>query len=161
MLIQKAHRAKKLQKSVCGKGLAKLRLWILIPAVSHGACSLLFTILNIVVAPIFLKRTRLNPLRYIYISFDIIFCSEIFLDEFLYVLICFVCYCFHSQVTVNSGGVVFFALFNHSSSEDASRKEEAAAVIKFSSSRMATQSERLGYEFARWLGVQIPQVLQK
>lgn len=66
---------------------------------------------------------------------------------------------FHSQVTVNSGGVVFFALFNHSSSEDASRKEEAAAVIKFSSSRMATQSERLGYEFAKWLGVQIPQVL--
>ncbi|CAA7023411.1 unnamed protein product [Microthlaspi erraticum] len=61
------------------------------------------------------------------------------------------------EVTVNSGGVVFFALFNHSSSEDASRKEEAAAVIKFSSSRMATQSERLGYEFARWLGVQIPQ----
>jgi len=62
------------------------------------------------------------------------------------------------QVTVNSGGVVFFALFNSSSSEDASRKEEAA-VIKFASSRMATQSERLGYEFSKWLGVQIPQVL--
>ncbi|ESQ31920.1 hypothetical protein EUTSA_v10003616mg [Eutrema salsugineum] len=61
------------------------------------------------------------------------------------------------EVTVNSGGVVFFALFNHSSSEDVSPKEEAAAVIKFSSSRMATQSERLGYEFAKWLGVQIPQ----
>ncbi|KAL0738502.1 hypothetical protein Bca4012_014712 [Brassica carinata] len=61
------------------------------------------------------------------------------------------------EVTVNSGGVVFFALFSHSSSEDASRKEEAAAVIKFASSRMATQSERLGYEFAKWLGVQIPQ----
>ncbi|KFK27653.1 hypothetical protein AALP_AA8G411100 [Arabis alpina] len=61
------------------------------------------------------------------------------------------------EVTVNSGGVVFFALFNHSNSEDPFRKEEAAAVIKFSSSRMATQSERLGYEFARWLGVQIPQ----
>ncbi|CAN8264976.1 unnamed protein product [Cochlearia groenlandica] len=61
------------------------------------------------------------------------------------------------EVTVNSGGVVFFALFNHSSPEDASRKEEAAAVIKFASSRMATQSERLGYEFAKWLGVQIPQ----
>lgn len=63
-----------------------------------------------------------------------------------------------TQVTVNSGGVVFFALFSHPSSEDASRKEEAAAVIKFASSRMATQSERLGYEFAKWLGVQIPQV---
>lgn len=62
------------------------------------------------------------------------------------------------EVTVNSGGVVFFALFSHPSSEDASRKEEAAAVIKFASSRMATQSERLGYEFAKWLGVQIPQV---
>ncbi|KAJ0248685.1 Dual specificity protein phosphatase PHS1 [Hirschfeldia incana] len=61
------------------------------------------------------------------------------------------------EVTVNSGGVVFFALFSHPSSEDASRKEEAAAVIKFASSRMATQSERLGYEFAKWLGVQIPQ----
>ncbi|CAH8365082.1 unnamed protein product [Eruca vesicaria subsp. sativa] len=61
------------------------------------------------------------------------------------------------EVTVNSGGVVFFALFSHSSSEDPSRKEEAAAVIKFASSRMATQSERLGYEFAKWLGVQIPQ----
>ncbi|EOA19911.1 hypothetical protein CARUB_v10000161mg [Capsella rubella] len=60
------------------------------------------------------------------------------------------------EVTVNSGGVVFFALFNSSSSEDASRKEEAA-VIKFASSRMATQSERLGYEFSKWLGVQIPQ----
>ncbi|KAH0923285.1 hypothetical protein HID58_023303 [Brassica napus] len=61
------------------------------------------------------------------------------------------------EVTVNSGGVVFFALFSHPSAEDASRKEEAAAVIKFASSRMATQSERLGYEFAKWLGVQIPQ----
>lgn len=60
---------------------------------------------------------------------------------------------------MNSGGVVFFALFSHPSVEDASRKEEAAAVIKFASSRMATQSERLGYEFAKWLGVQIPQVL--
>ncbi|XP_010550757.1 PREDICTED: dual specificity protein phosphatase PHS1 isoform X2 [Tarenaya hassleriana] len=60
------------------------------------------------------------------------------------------------EVTVNSGGVVFFALFNHANSDDASPKE-AAAVIKFSSSRMATQSERLGYEFAKWLGVQTPQ----
>ncbi|KAL6584472.1 hypothetical protein OROMI_003761 [Orobanche minor] len=33
----------------------------------------------------------------------------------------------------------------------------AEAFIKFSLSRMATQSERLGYEFAKWLGVQTPQ----
>lgn len=31
-------------------------------------------------------------------------------------------------------------------------------MIKISSSRMATQSERLGYEFAKWLGVRTPQV---
>ncbi|KAH9770214.1 Dual specificity protein phosphatase PHS1 [Citrus sinensis] len=60
------------------------------------------------------------------------------------------------EVTVNSGGVVFFALFNQPGSDDAPPKE-AAAVIKFSSSRMATQSERLGYEFAKWLGVRTPQ----
>ncbi|XP_058786392.1 dual specificity protein phosphatase PHS1-like isoform X2 [Vicia villosa] len=60
------------------------------------------------------------------------------------------------EITVNSGGVVFFALFNVDGSNDASPKE-AAAVIKISSSRMATQSERLGYEFAKWLGVQAPQ----
>lgn len=59
------------------------------------------------------------------------------------------------EVTVNSGGVVFFALFNQP--EDESSPKEAAAVIKFSSSRMATQSERLGYEFAKWLGVKTPQ----
>ncbi|RDX63560.1 Dual specificity protein phosphatase PHS1, partial [Mucuna pruriens] len=60
------------------------------------------------------------------------------------------------EVTVNSGGVVFFAFFNGLRSDDAFPKE-AAAVIKISSSRMATQSERLGYEFAKWLGVQTPQ----
>ncbi|WCJ36340.1 dual specificity protein phosphatase family protein [Euphorbia peplus] len=60
------------------------------------------------------------------------------------------------EVTVNSGGVVFFGIFNQSADHDAIPKE-AAAVIKFSSSRMATQSERLGYEFAKWLGVQTPQ----
>nr|XP_010921613.1 dual specificity protein phosphatase PHS1 [Elaeis guineensis] len=60
------------------------------------------------------------------------------------------------EVTVNSGGVVFFALFNTSDNDDLLPKE-AAAVIKFASSRMATQSERLGYEFAKWLGVQTPQ----
>ena len=59
-------------------------------------------------------------------------------------------------MTVNSGGVVFFALF--SSSGNSELAEEAAAVIKFSSSKMATQAERLGYEFARLLGVQTPQV---
>ncbi|XP_073281909.1 dual specificity protein phosphatase PHS1-like [Primulina huaijiensis] len=60
------------------------------------------------------------------------------------------------EVTVNSGGVVFFALFNQPENNESS-STEAAAVIKFSSSRMATQSERLGYEFAKWLGVQTPQ----
>ncbi|XP_074316515.1 dual specificity protein phosphatase PHS1 [Silene latifolia] len=60
------------------------------------------------------------------------------------------------EVTVNSGGVVFFALFNQPENNNC-KQNEAAAVIKFSSSRMATQSERLGYEFAKWLGVQIPQ----
>ncbi|CAK9143353.1 unnamed protein product [Ilex paraguariensis] len=61
-------------------------------------------------------------------------------------------------VTVNSGGVVFFALFNQPENDESS-PEEAAAVIKISSSRMATQSERLGYEFAKWLGVRTPQVV--
>ncbi|KAG6410432.1 hypothetical protein SASPL_128492 [Salvia splendens] len=56
------------------------------------------------------------------------------------------------EVTVNSGGVVFFALFNQPEHDESSLKE-AAAVIKFSSSRMATQSERLGYEFAKWLDI--------
>ncbi|KAJ4775981.1 dual specificity protein phosphatase family protein [Rhynchospora pubera] len=61
------------------------------------------------------------------------------------------------EVTVNSGGVVFFALFSPSNNNDAATKE-AAAVIKFSSSsRMATQSERLGYEFAKHLGINTPQ----
>ncbi|XP_039114441.1 dual specificity protein phosphatase PHS1-like isoform X2 [Dioscorea cayenensis subsp. rotundata] len=60
------------------------------------------------------------------------------------------------EVTVNSGGVVFYALFNTMSTDDLS-PNEAAAVIKFSTSRMATQSERLGYEFAKWLGVRTPQ----
>nr|CAD1829830.1 unnamed protein product [Ananas comosus var. bracteatus] len=60
------------------------------------------------------------------------------------------------EVTVNSGGVVFIALFNTTENSDTSPKE-AAAVLKFASSRMATQSERLGYEFAKWLGVRTPQ----
>ncbi|XP_078158594.1 dual specificity protein phosphatase PHS1-like isoform X2 [Carex rostrata] len=61
------------------------------------------------------------------------------------------------ELTVNSGGVVFFALFGALSNDDTT-KNEAAAVIKFSSSsRMATQSERLGYEFAKHLGVHTPQ----
>lgn len=59
-------------------------------------------------------------------------------------------------MTVNSGGVVFFALFN-SLSNNGLPKEEAA-VIKFAASKMATQAELLGYEFARLLGVQTPQV---
>lgn len=58
---------------------------------------------------------------------------------------------------MNSGGVVFFAFFSQPADNDGLAKE-AAAVIKISSSRMATQSERLGYEFAKWLGVRTPQV---
>lgn len=59
---------------------------------------------------------------------------------------------------MNSGGVVFFALFNQAGS-DVTFPKESAAVIKIASSRMATQSERLGYEFAKWLGVRTPQVV--
>lgn len=57
---------------------------------------------------------------------------------------------------MNSGGVVFIAIFDTSKSENITK--EGAVVIKIASSRMATQSERLGYEFARWLGVRTPQV---
>lgn len=59
------------------------------------------------------------------------------------------------EVTVNSGGVVFFALFN--SLDNNGLPKEEAAVIKFAASKMATQAELLGYEFARLLGVQTPQ----
>ncbi|OWM62734.1 hypothetical protein CDL15_Pgr020028 [Punica granatum] len=61
------------------------------------------------------------------------------------------------EVTVNSGGVVFFALFSSLPAVASALPREAVAVIKISSSRMATQSERLGYEFAKWLGVRTPQ----
>ncbi|KAM7475789.1 hypothetical protein LguiB_023032 [Lonicera macranthoides] len=61
------------------------------------------------------------------------------------------------EVTVNSGGVLFYALFKQPETDEFAPKE-AAAVIKVSSSRMATQSERLGYEFAKCLGVRTPQV---
>ncbi|OIW17792.1 hypothetical protein TanjilG_06477 [Lupinus angustifolius] len=57
------------------------------------------------------------------------------------------------EVTVNSGGVVFFAFFNRYDTFP----KEAAAVIKISPSRMATLSERLGFEFSKCLGVQTPQ----
>ncbi|KAL0918545.1 hypothetical protein M5K25_010559 [Dendrobium thyrsiflorum] len=60
------------------------------------------------------------------------------------------------EVTVNSGGVVFFALFNNPE-DSALLPREIAAVIKITSSRLTTLSECLGYEFARWLGVQTPQ----
>jgi hypothetical protein len=60
-------------------------------------------------------------------------------------------------VTVNSGGVVFIALFRASENDEVPSKD-AAAVIKIAPSRMATQSERFGYELAKWLGVRTPQV---
>lgn len=59
------------------------------------------------------------------------------------------------EVTVNSGGVVFFALF--SSLGNNGLPKEEASVIKFAASKMATQAELLGYEFARLLGVHTPQ----
>ena len=57
---------------------------------------------------------------------------------------------------MHSGGVVFYAMFKNTLTHDDLSPREAAAVIKFASSRMATQSERLGYEFAKWLGVRTP-----
>lgn len=71
-------------------------------------------------------------------------------------------------MTVNSGGVVYFAMFrknhvesgNDDSEENENIKYEAAAVFKFGSSRLATQSERLGIEIARHLGVATPQVIR-
>lgn len=51
---------------------------------------------------------------------------------------------------------MFFALFNSPENNYVPSKE-AVAAIKIASSRMATQSERLGYEFARRLGVRTPQ----
>ncbi|GKC25776.1 dual specificity protein phosphatase PHS1-like protein [Tanacetum coccineum] len=62
------------------------------------------------------------------------------------------------EVSMNSRGVVFFALFNLKESGEFLPKE-AAAVIKITSSRMATQLEWLGCEFAKWLGVRSPQVI--
>lgn len=50
---------------------------------------------------------------------------------------------------VNSKEVVFFVLFNNI--EDNVRLlNEKVIVIKISSSRLATLSKCLGYEFARW-----------
>ncbi|TVU21207.1 hypothetical protein EJB05_30831, partial [Eragrostis curvula] len=60
-----------------------------------------------------------------------------------------------TEVTVNSGGVVFFALFK--SSGLSGLPKEAAVVIKCASSKMAIHAERLGYEFARLLRVKTPQ----
>ncbi|KAL2633412.1 hypothetical protein R1flu_004891 [Riccia fluitans] len=56
--------------------------------------------------------------------------------------------------SVNSGGMVFCSLFQIESDEH----REAAACIKFAPSRLATQSEVLGLELARHMGVLTPQV---
>ncbi|CAM6111928.1 unnamed protein product [Calypogeia fissa] len=56
-------------------------------------------------------------------------------------------------IEVNSGGVVYYSLFQSESSESG----EAAACIKFAPSRLATQSELFGLELARHFGVQTPQ----
>ncbi|XP_024530549.1 dual specificity protein phosphatase PHS1 [Selaginella moellendorffii] len=55
------------------------------------------------------------------------------------------------EVNVNSGGIVYFAVFQLGNGE------EAAACLKFTPSRLTTQSERLGYELGRHLGVSTPQ----
>ncbi|KAL3694287.1 hypothetical protein R1sor_007938 [Riccia sorocarpa] len=55
--------------------------------------------------------------------------------------------------SVNSGGMVFCALFQNEGVEP----REAAACIKFAPSRLATQSEVLGLELARHMGVLTPQ----
>ncbi|KAG6549053.1 hypothetical protein Mapa_009496 [Marchantia paleacea] len=57
------------------------------------------------------------------------------------------------EVNVNSGGVVYFALFQAEGADSG----EAAACIKFAPSRLATQSELLGLELARHLGILTPQ----
>jgi atypical dual specificity phosphatase len=64
---------------------------------------------------------------------------------------------FCSQVTVNSGGVVYFAIFRDKMVRD-SEYREAAAVLKFTSSSLVTQSERFGNELAKHMGVLCPQV---
>ncbi|MCO5604189.1 hypothetical protein L7F22_058350 [Adiantum nelumboides] len=60
------------------------------------------------------------------------------------------------EVTVNSGGVVFFATFKESLNSQLGVKE-AVAVLKFTSSSLVTQSERLGNELAKHMGVYCPQ----
>lgn len=72
MLIRKVHRASKVQKLVCGKGSAKLLLWISNRALFRGTCCLRFTILSIVVALIILKRTRVNLLRYTVYHYELV-----------------------------------------------------------------------------------------
>ena len=64
---------------------------------------------------------------------------------------------FYSQVNVNSGGVVYFAIFRHNVIHD-TRETEATAVLKFTPSSLVTQSERFGNELAKHLGVLCPQV---
>ncbi|KAI5054081.1 hypothetical protein GOP47_0031025, partial [Adiantum capillus-veneris] len=60
------------------------------------------------------------------------------------------------EVTVNSGGIVFFATFKESLNSQIAVKE-AVAVLKFTSSSLVTQSERLGNELAKHMGVFCPQ----
>jgi hypothetical protein len=64
-------------------------------------------------------------------------------------------------VTVNSGGVVYFARFSTTKTatmEEEEEKEEEAAVFKYVPSKLAAQSEQLGLELAHHLGVATPQV---
>lgn len=60
------------------------------------------------------------------------------------------------EVTVNSGGVVYFAIFKENLIPHIGERE-AAAVLKFTSSSLVTQSERLGNELAKHMGVFCPQ----
>lgn len=64
------------------------------------------------------------------------------------------------EVTVNSGGVVFFATFKEdliSLDGEQDGGHEAVAVLKFTSSSLLTQSERLGNELSKHMGVLCPQ----
>lgn len=71
-------------------------------------------------------------------------------------MFCQLRFCF-DQVTVNSGGVVFFATFKENSILQIGGNE-SVAVLKFTSSSLVTQSERLGNELAKHMGVFCPQV---
>ncbi|KAH7293146.1 hypothetical protein KP509_28G013800 [Ceratopteris richardii] len=60
------------------------------------------------------------------------------------------------EITVTSGGVVFFAIFDENLNTNTG-VNHSAAVLKFTSSTLTTQSEQLGNELAKHTGVLCPQ----